>query len=568
MARIENVNIDGTDYDVGKIASTSELGVVQVGSGLTISSGGVLSATGGGVADSVAWGHITGTLADQTDLNTALGAKANSADLATVATSGSYNDLSNKPTIPTVNNATLTIQKNSTSVGTFTANASSNKTINITVPVSASDVSALPDTTKYAASLTASINTTTYVMTLTLKDQDGNTLGTAQTIDLPLESVVVNVTYDSTNKKIVLTLQGGGTIDIPVGDLISGLQTEITSNNMLDADLVDDSTSTHKFTTASDISKLAGIAAGAEVNVQSDWDQTTTTADDYIKNKPTLATVATSGSYNDLSNKPTIPTVNNATLTIQRNGTNVQTFTANSSSNKTANITVPTKTSDLTNDGADNTSTYVEADELATVATTGSYADLTNKPTIPAAQVNSDWDAISGVAQILNKPTLATVATSGSYNDLSNKPTIPTVNNATLTIQKNGTTVQTFTANSSSNKTANITVPTTVAELSDASDYVNDSELATALSGKQNTLTAGNHISISSNTISATDYVHSENPVSTSAVTPIVTGNMISNGTITADKLATGAAMQLTMSTSDIGEGAALAANTLYGVYI
>ena len=54
---------------------------------------------------------------------------------------------------------------------------------------------------------------------------------------------------------------------------------------------------------------------------------------------------------------------------------------------------------------------------------------------------------------------LATVATSGSYNDLSNKPTIPTVNNATLTIQKNGTTVKTFTANASSNVTANITVP-------------------------------------------------------------------------------------------------------------
>ena len=63
-----------------------------------------------------------------------------------------------------------------------------------------------------------------------------------------------------------------------------------------------------------------------------------------------LATVATSGSYNDLANKPTIPTVNNATLTIQKNGINVQTFTANASSNKTANITVPTATSDLTND--------------------------------------------------------------------------------------------------------------------------------------------------------------------------------------------------------------------------
>lgn len=45
---------------------------------------------------------------------------------------------------------------------------------------------------------------------------------------------------------------------------------------------------------------------------------------------------------------------------------------------------------------------------------------------IPAEQVNADWNATSGKAKILNKPTLATVATSGSYNDLSNKPTIPT----------------------------------------------------------------------------------------------------------------------------------------------
>lgn len=41
--------------------------------------------------------------------------------------------------------------------------------------------------------------------------------------------------------------------------------------------------------------------------------------------------------------------------------------------------------------------------------------------------VNADWNAVEGDAQILNKPTLATVATSGSYKDLTNKPTIPTV---------------------------------------------------------------------------------------------------------------------------------------------
>lgn len=64
-----------------------------------------------------------------------------------------------------------------------------------------------------------------------------------------------------------------------------------------------------------------------------------------------------SGSYNDLSNKPTIPTVNNGTLTIQKNGTNVATFTANQSGNSTANIAVPTKVSELTNDSGYTTNT-------------------------------------------------------------------------------------------------------------------------------------------------------------------------------------------------------------------
>lgn len=42
-----------------------------------------------------------------------------------------------------------------------------------------------------------------------------------------------------------------------------------------------------------------------------------------------------------------LPTVNNATLTIQKNGVDVQTFTANASTNVTANITVPTQPSDI-----------------------------------------------------------------------------------------------------------------------------------------------------------------------------------------------------------------------------
>lgn len=456
--------------------------------------------------------------------------------------------------VPTVNNATLTIQKNGTSVGTFTANASSNKSINITVPTSAADVSALPASTKYGASIAVSINTTDYKVTTTLKDQDGNTLGTAQVIDLPLESVVVNGSYDSTNKKIVLTLQSGSTIDIPVGDLVAGLQSEITSTNKLSSDLVDDTSHTHKFVTAAQITKLNGIAAGAEVNVQSDWDQTTTTADDYIKNKPsiptktsdltndsnfvsdanyvhtdnnyttteknklsgiaagaevnvqanwaqttttaddyiknkpTLATVATSGSYNDLSNKPTIPAAQ-----------------VNSDWNATSGVarilnkpTIPTATSDLTNDSGFITSTvnnlvnYTPTTGLAEVATSGSYNDLEDKPTIPATQVNSDWDSDSGVSQILNKPTLATVATSGSYNDLSNKPTIPAAQvnsdwNASSGVARilNKPTLATVATSGSyndlSNKPTIPTVPTKVSAFTNDAGYQNSTQVQSAI---------------------------------------------------------------------------------------
>ena len=52
------------------------------------------------VYTSVEWGNITGSLSDQTDLQNALNAKVNTSSLSAVATSGSYTDLSNKPSIP------------------------------------------------------------------------------------------------------------------------------------------------------------------------------------------------------------------------------------------------------------------------------------------------------------------------------------------------------------------------------------------------------------------------------------------------------------------------------------
>lgn len=147
-----------------------------------------------------------------------------SSDLSSVATSGNYNDLSNKPTIPDVSNF---ITKDVNNLTYYTLATNTGSTIDL------------------------QINSSTYVVTLALKNSSGTTISTG-TIDLPLESVVVNGAYNDTTKKIILTLNNGSTIEFSVADLVSGLQTEITSSNKLSADLVDDTNTTNKFVTASD----------------------------------------------------------------------------------------------------------------------------------------------------------------------------------------------------------------------------------------------------------------------------------------------------------------------------
>lgn len=146
------------------------------------------------------------------------------------------------------------------------------------------------------------------------------------------------------------------------------------------------------------------------------------------------------------------------------------------------------------------------------VATINDGADGQGSGDMLTSVYDTDGNGIVDNAEKVNNHTVATDVPSGAvftdtqsnWNETSssskayiqNKPTIPTVNNATLTIQKNGTSVATFTANASSNATANITVPTATSGLTNDSNFIS-----------------------------------------------------------------------LTMSTTDIGEGQTLAANTLYGVY-
>lgn len=149
-----------------------------------------------------------------------------------------------------------------------------------------------------------------------------------------------------------------------------------------------------------DHAKLAGIAAGAEINVNADWNANA--GDAHILNKPTLGTaashavgdfataaqgaladtgvqpedlapVATSGDYADLTGKPTLGTA--------------------AATNSTAYATAAQGTA------AD---TAVQPGDLATVASSGAYTDLTGRP------------------------ALAVVATTGSYADLAGTPALAT----------------------------------------------------------------------------------------------------------------------------------------------
>ena len=303
--------------------------------------------------------------------------------------------------IPTVNNATLTIQQNGSNVQTFTANQGTNATANITVPTKTSDLS--NDSGFITDAGVTSFNGSTGAVTYTapVTSVNGNT--GAVTVSVP--TATSDLTNDSgfitssdlpTVGNATLTIQKNGTnVQTFTANATSNKTANITvptatSDLTNDSDFVEDASYVHtdnNYTTA-EKNKLAGIAAGAEVNVQPDWNVTSTSSDAFIKNKPTIPTRTSqltndsgfltsytetdpiysaspaagitdadisswnaksdfSGDYDDLTNKPTI---GNATLTIQKNGTNVQTFTANATSNKTANITVPTKTSDLTND--------------------------------------------------------------------------------------------------------------------------------------------------------------------------------------------------------------------------
>lgn len=176
-------------------------------------------------------------------------------------------------------------------------------------------------------------------------------LSSTNSLDLSLSNTPGNLSFS--NDDVVVAIMG------------------VTSVNGMDGDVVLDIPSK-----TSDLENDSGFI--------------TNQVDDLVNYSKTsdFANVAFTGDYDDLTDKPAI---NNGTLTINRNGSTLGSFTANQSTNTTVNVEVPTKTSDLTNDTdfvedanyvhTDNnftTSLKSKLEGLADIQTIGDNLTLTN----------------------------------------------------------------------------------------------------------------------------------------------------------------------------------------------
>jgi Cu/Ag efflux protein CusF len=174
--------------------------------------------------------------------------------------------------------------------------------------------------------------------------------------------------------------------------------------------LVQDASYVHtdnNFTTA-EKNKLSGIEAGAEVNVQADWSQSDTTADDYIKNKPSNATITTDGFMSAADKTKLNGIAAGAEVNVQSDWTQNDTSADDYIKHKPELYGL-----------ISGTGINLELNESEQVVISAN-----NDP-----QVQSDWTETntSSKAYIQNKPSFAAVAYTGSYSSLTGKPDIRNV---------------------------------------------------------------------------------------------------------------------------------------------
>lgn len=499
------IDITGTTIsaDTSVVATQNDLAGKQdtltAGTGITIQNN-VISATAAQQVQSN-WNETDTADPSYIQNKPDLSIYAESANLATVASTGDYDDLVNKPSIPSFDStqmAAINSGVNSTKVGNYDAHIADTD-----IHVTTSDKS----TWNAKQDAISDLNTI----------RSGAQAGSTAVQPGDLATVAVTGSYnDLTNKPTIPAAQVQSDWSESDSSAVSYIKNK-PSNLVQDASYVH----TDENFTSAEKTKLAGIESGAEVNVQSDWNESDSSSDAYIQNKPTIPAAQVNSDWNSSSGVSEI--LNKPDLSVYATQSDLNgkqdTLTAGSNISISNNVISATDTTYSAGTGIDITGTTISnADPLpahtssesgkilkvdsngdlewgaesggtvtdvqvnGTSVVSGGVADITI-----TAQVNSDWNASSGVAEILNKPTEKTLAAGSNV-------TITEAND-TVTISATNTT---YTAGTGVDITSGV-ISADTSVLATQSD----------LSSKQDTLTAGTNISISNNVISATDTTYS-----------------------------------------------------------
>ena len=262
-----------------------------------------------------------------------------------------------------------------------------------------------------------------------------------------------------------------------------------------------------------------------------------------------LATVATSGNYNDLTNKPTIPTVptnvsafvNDAGyLTQHQSLADVFGKVNYDSSTKRINFYGKDDTSMTNVLGYVDASSFVvdgmvedvriENGNLVIDFNTDSGITDISIPLTDIFDPSNSYtktEVDTALATKANSSSLSTVATTGSYNDLTNKPVIPTVpTNVSAFTNDAGYLTEHQSLANYYNKTETDALLNGKADASALNDYATTSAMNTALAGKQDTLVSGTSIK----TINNESLLGSGNITISGGGSGTVTGVKMNNG--------------------------------------
>lgn len=321
-----------------------------------------------------------GNYYNKSQVDQLLALKANISALATVATSGSYNDLSDKPVIPTV----------PTNVSAFTNDAGY-----LTEHQSLANYYNKSQTDNL---LNGKVSTGTLATVATSGSY--NDLTNKPDLSTKQDKLVSGTNIKTINGQSLL---GDGNINIEGGGQSTQVQSNWAETNTSSMAYIQNKP-TNVSSFVNDANYLTQHQSLADVFADVAYDSATKRINFYGKGDTQHTTAL---AYVDASDFVKDGMVEN--VYIDKNGNLVIDFNTDSG---ITDISIP-----LT-DIFDPSNYYTKSEvdtalagkastsSLSTVATTGSYNDLSNKPTIPAAQVNADWNANSGVAKILNKPTI------------------------------------------------------------------------------------------------------------------------------------------------------------------